>query len=180
MDTCGLEPIAGWSAGGQGRFTLYTTADGLPNPNVKYLYQDPQGILWFGTAGGIVHFANDRFTAITTGQGLFNDNIHVILADDQGRFWMSSNLGIFAVPRAELVACAEGRQTRVTCRVFGTSDGMRDQEGNGSRQPAGCRATDGSLWFPTANGVAIINPAKLITQCHHLSSSNACWPMGTL
>jgi ligand-binding sensor domain-containing protein/serine phosphatase RsbU (regulator of sigma subunit) len=145
----------------QGRFTLYGVADGLPNPNVKYLYHDSQGILWFGTAGGLVHFANHRFTAITTRQGLFDDNIHVILVDDQDRFWMSSNLGIFTVPRAELIACAEKRQPRVTCRVFGPSDGMRDQEGNGSRQPAGCRAADGSLWFPTTNGIAILNPVTL-------------------
>lgn len=145
----------------QGRFTLYTLDDGLPNLNVKYLYQDQQGRHWFGTAGGLVYFANGRFTAITTRQGLFDDNVHVILPDAQDRLWMSSNLGIFTVPRAELIACAEGRQPHVSCRVFGPDDGLRDQEANGSRQPAGCQAADGSLWFPSANGIAIIHPAKL-------------------
>ncbi|MFQ3582663.1 MAG: two-component regulator propeller domain-containing protein [Chloracidobacterium sp.] len=142
-------------------FTLLGQADGLPHPSAKYFHQDADGTLWIGTAGGLARFTNGRFTALTTRHGLFDDNIHAIFADAQGRFWMSSNLGIFAVPRAELIACADGRQPRVNCRVFGVLDGMRDAEANGSRQPAGCQAPDGSLWFPTANGIAVIQPAKL-------------------
>ncbi|OYT73420.1 MAG: hypothetical protein CFK52_02305 [Chloracidobacterium sp. CP2_5A] len=142
-------------------FTLFTTNDGLPNLNVKCFYQAPNGDLWIGTAGGLARFADNRFTALTARHGLFDDNIHVIFADARNRFWMASNLGIFCVPVEQLIACADGRIPKVTCRAFGLHDGMRDAEGNGSRQPAGCQAGDGGLWFPTANGVAVIHPDKL-------------------
>ncbi|MDQ3686893.1 MAG: histidine kinase, partial [Acidobacteriota bacterium] len=42
--------------------------------------------------------------------------------------------------------------------AFGKSDGMRNTEANGGRQPAGIRARDGKLWFPTQDGVAIFDP----------------------
>ncbi len=142
-------------------FTLFTLADGLPNLNVKCFYQAPDGTLWIGTAGGLARFANDRFATLTASHGLFDDNLHAIFADAQHRFWMSSNLGIFCVPVEELVACADGRRATVSCQAFSVRDGMRDNECNGSRQPAGCQADDASLWFPTANGVAVIRPDQL-------------------
>ena len=38
---------------------------------------------------------------------------------------------------------------------------MRNREGNGGVQPAGARATDGRLWFPTQDGVVVVDPAKV-------------------
>ncbi len=33
-------------------------------------------------------------------------------------------------------------------------------EGNGGKQPAGIKASDGKLWFPTAGGLAVVDPRK--------------------
>jgi hypothetical protein len=38
---------------------------------------------------------------------------------------------------------------------------MRESECNGGYQPAGWRAPDGTLWFPTAGGLVSVDPAKL-------------------
>ena len=38
------------------RFERITVEDGLPNPSVLDIIQDPQGFLWFGTASGIVRY----------------------------------------------------------------------------------------------------------------------------
>ena len=35
---------------------------------------------------------------------------------------------------------------------------MRNEECNGGSQPAGITARDGKLWFPTQDGVAVIDP----------------------
>ena len=34
-------------------------------------------------------------------------------------------------------------------------------EGNGGGQPAGWKARDGRLWFPTTKGLAIVDPARV-------------------
>src|SRR5690606_29751333 len=38
---------------------------------------------------------------------------------------------------------------------------MRNREANGGVQPAGVRARDGRLWFPTQDGVVVIDPARV-------------------
>src|SRR5690606_40795158 len=62
---------------------------------------------------------------------------------------------IFWVPRAELHAFADGRAARVHSTHYTERDGMRNREANGGSQPAGIRAHDGRLWFPTQDGVAV-------------------------
>ncbi len=38
---------------------------------------------------------------------------------------------------------------------------MASSEGNGGHQPAGWKAADGKLWFPTIKGVVAIDPQTL-------------------
>ena len=51
-----------------------------------------------------------------------------------------------------------GKIKSITPVVFGTSDGMKSSECNGSTQPAGVKTRDGRLWFPTTKGVSVIDP----------------------
>jgi signal transduction histidine kinase/CheY-like chemotaxis protein/AraC-like DNA-binding protein len=93
--------------------------------------------------------------------GLFDEVIHQILPDGAGRLWMSTNRGIFSVRADELDAFAEGRAARVHSTVYSERDGLRNREANGGYQPAGVRARDGRLWFPTQDGVAVVDPARV-------------------
>jgi signal transduction histidine kinase len=52
----------------------------------------------------------------------------------------------------------------VTSIAYNRQDGLLNVEGNGGRQPAGIRARDGTLWFPTAQGIATVNPATISTN----------------
>ena len=38
---------------------------------------------------------------------------------------------------------------------------MRNREGNGGVQPAGAKGLDGRLWFPTQDGVVVVDPAHV-------------------
>ena len=71
---------------------------------------------------------------------------------------MSSNRGVYCVARSELEAFASGKVRRVSSRAWKGSDGMPSSECNGGRQPAGFRAADGTLWFPTQKGIAVFDP----------------------
>ena len=44
---------------------------------------------------------------------------------------------------------------------YGRRDGMLNPECNGGAQPAGIRARDGRIWFPTQRGVAVFDPETI-------------------
>ena len=142
-----------------GRFTAITSKDGLASDRVRAIYEDQEGALWIGTYdGGMSRLKDGRLTGYTTREGLFSDGVFQILEDNRGNFWMSSNQGIYRVSRRELDDLAEGRIRQVTSVPYGKQDGLLNIECNGGRSPAGVRAGDGRLWFPTQQGAAVIDP----------------------
>ncbi|HUE02646.1 MAG TPA: two-component regulator propeller domain-containing protein [Bryobacteraceae bacterium] len=142
-----------------GQFKRWTERDGLPSDMVRALYRDSDGIIWIGTYdGGLGRFQDGKFTRYTTSEGLFNNGVFQILEDARGNFWMSSNRGIYRVSKRDLNEFAAGAHTGITSVAYGRSDGMLNVECNGGFSPAGVKARDGKLWFPTQDGVAVIDP----------------------
>jgi len=145
-----------------GRFTPYTVRDGLPSPMVRSLYVDRENVLWIGTYdGGLGRLENGHFTRYTTRDGLFSSGVFQILEDSRGYFWISSNQGIYRVQKEELNNFARGKTGTITSIGYGKADGMLNIECNGGHWPAGIRARDGKLWFPTQDGVALIDPEQV-------------------
>jgi signal transduction histidine kinase/ligand-binding sensor domain-containing protein/ActR/RegA family two-component response regulator len=148
-----------------GRFHTYTTNDGLSSNIVRAIWGDPDGTLWIGTdGGGLNRFKNGVFTSFTTRDGLFEDTIWQVLDDGGGNLWMSCNRGIFRAAKSQLNAFAAGKIRQISSHYFGVADGLRSRECNGGFQPAGYRLRSGLLAFPTMKGVAVVNPARLVTN----------------
>ena len=137
----------------------YTKDDGLLSDYVLTLYEDADGVLWFGLReGGLYRLEDGRLTRYTTVEGLFNDTIQQILEDDAGNLWMTTNLGLFYVAREELNAFARGEVGKITSVAFDRSDGLKSREFMGGFQPAGWKARDGRLWFPSNDGIVAVDP----------------------
>lgn len=77
---------------------------------------------------------------------------------------MSGNRGVFRVAKSQLDDFAGGKARAITCVSYDTSDGMPSTECRGGSQPAGWRARDGRLWFPTTRGAVVIDPHNLKTN----------------
>jgi signal transduction histidine kinase/ligand-binding sensor domain-containing protein len=144
------------------KFEVFTEKDGLPGNHVRTIYEDAENLLWIGTYdSGLALLRDGKFTKITLENGLFSNGVFQILPDERGNFWISSNQGIYRVNRQQLIDFADGKLSTIVSTAFGKSDGMLSTECNGGRQPAGLKTKDGKLWFPTQDGVAIVDPESV-------------------
>ncbi len=147
----------------RGKVSAYGGRPGLPEEFVTAIEEESDGTLWMGTnGGGLVRYRGGVFRTFTTKQGLYEDAITQVLDDGQGSLWLSCFRGIFRVDKNQLEEVAQGSRERVRSIVYGRADGMKSQECNGRNQPSGWRARNGTLWFPTAEGAAVIDPRHLL------------------
>ena len=146
-----------------GEFTRWTEKDGLPSANIWSFYEDNDRVLWIGTYdGGLVRFKDGKLTSYSVKDGLFDGGVFRILEDAHGYFWISCSRGVYRVNKRDLNAFAAGDLKKVTSTAYGKIDGMLDIECNGGVEPSGIKTRDGKLWFPTRNGVAVIDPESVV------------------
>jgi signal transduction histidine kinase/ligand-binding sensor domain-containing protein len=142
-----------------GEFTRWTEKDGLPSTNIWSIYEDSDGALWIGTYdGGLARFKGGKFTSYSVKDGLFNDGVFRTLEDAHGYFWISCSRGVYRVSKRDLNAFASGDLKKVTSTAYGKIDGMLAIECNGGVEPSGIKTRDGKLWFPTRDGVVVVDP----------------------
>lgn len=141
-----------------GHFQSWSRADGFPAWAVFDFLRDNDGSLWIASDRGLLRLRDDRLSH-------YGDDIHPphevvfrILDDQHGNLWLSSNNGLLRVAKADLDRHATDPSQPLPLEIFDHNDGMPDSQANGSSQPAGWRTQDGRLWFPTARGVAIVDP----------------------
>jgi diguanylate cyclase (GGDEF)-like protein len=144
-----------------GHSKTYTVRDGLPSDVVRFAHEDRDGDLWIGTDEGLALREGERFSSFTSREGLPDEALHQILEDGTGGLWFGSNRGIFSLRKPQVLDVARGRAPRLMAVVLDTADGMRTSECNGDFMPAGARARDGRLYFPTVKGLAMLDPAHL-------------------
>lgn len=78
-----------------GKFTTFTTRDGLANDAVLSLYEDATGTLWIGTnGGGLQCLKHGTFTTYTTRDGLPNNSIFSISGSKDGALWIGTHAGL--------------------------------------------------------------------------------------
>lgn len=146
-----------------GRFGALRTADGLPSDNVLSLLVDAEGVVWVGTdGGGLARLEAGHFVHFTTREGLASNSVGYLLEDDEGYLWLGSNVGLQRVLKRALNDVARGPTNAIVARVYGRQDGLPVAECPLGTQPGACRTRDGTLWFPTIKGLAMVQPAKLV------------------
>jgi signal transduction histidine kinase/ligand-binding sensor domain-containing protein len=142
-----------------GHFTVWGGREELTTGAVWALYEDHEGILWIGTYdSGLLRLENGRITTFNTHNGLFDNGVLQILEDTRGNLWISSHRGIYRVKKQELNEVAAGKLGNITSVAYGKRDGMLNIECNGGVSPAGIKTRAGDMWFPTQNGIAVLDP----------------------
>lgn len=144
---------------------LYATAGGVPNQNIRALLTDSAGTLWIGTyGGGLVEYRDGVFTRFTAANGLLSDNISHIEDDAAGNLWLSTARGICRVAKKQLADFKAGRIRALSPENYGIEDGLRSSQCAPGYPSAagGTRTRSGELWFPTARGLAVLDPRTAV------------------
>ncbi len=135
----------------------YTARNGLSSDLILAIHEGADGAIWIGThGGGLNRFHNNQWSHFTSANGLSDDIIYQIL-EDGPHFWMSCAKGIFRVRKDELTCVWRP----VHPLLLGKNDGMQILDCSGGSQSSGCRARDGTLWFPTTRGLVAIEPGRV-------------------
>jgi signal transduction histidine kinase len=154
--TLWIGTASGLARSDQGRFSMLPAAAGL---SITALHEDDASVLWIGTYDtGLARLDHQTFTRYTEKDGLFNNGVFQILEDEKGFLWLSSHLGIYRIKKQDLNDFSAGRISLITSSHFGKADGLVGVECSSQGQPTGFKARDGKLWFPTTQGLAMVDP----------------------
>jgi signal transduction histidine kinase/ligand-binding sensor domain-containing protein len=150
-----------------GQFFSTRQTDGLPRDFILSLYEDEDRTLWIGTLDrGVCRYRDGQYAKhiITTEHGLPNNVIGDMEDDGLGNLWLNTQRGLVRASKNDLNACADGKISTLPTLVFGKGDGLATLAGSSGFTPSGFRAPDGRLWFPTAKGLAVVNPKSIHTN----------------
>lgn len=146
--------------GADGRLQTWSADGDFPARYVFDFLGDANGDLWIATDHGLLRKRGLGFTVFDHRSGLPRDKLFRIIDDGNGHLWLSSNQGVFRLERSDLVAVAAAARSHLAVHVVDHNDGMPSSQGNGASSPAGWMTREGQLLFPTAGGLALIDPAR--------------------
>ena len=136
----------------EGRFTNFTTTDGVPGGLIREIYLDRTGRLWIGTGqtsqSGLCRIDDPtaerpQFVSYTTAQGLSSNDINCVTEDQLGRLYIGTGQGVDRLDPVSGVV-----------RHYTAADGL----GSNVVQVA-LRDREGTLWFGTHRGLSRLVPA---------------------
>jgi signal transduction histidine kinase/ligand-binding sensor domain-containing protein len=142
------------------RFHAYSGADGLAGGSVNTVYIDDQATVWIASERGLSRLEGTKFVAWNIANGLPGARVLWILTDSGGRVWLGYSTGVASLSRSELDRAARDSSYRVAFQFLDDADGLKGNPDRQWQSPA-VRASDGSLWFRTSEGVAILNPQHM-------------------
>lgn len=120
--------------------------------------------IWMATDRGLVRYRTQdgQLALLSTRHGLPVEKFFSILSEAEQWFWLSSNRGVLRLSRAEVHQVMDGQAAALSAvEHFGEQDGMASAQCNGGSMPAAAKLLDGSIWFATSQGVAVVDPRQL-------------------
>jgi ligand-binding sensor domain-containing protein/signal transduction histidine kinase len=118
-----------------GKFTNFSTSEGLPSDTIQAIHEDHEGNLWVGTANGLGLLKGSTLVTFTTKEHLIGGSIQAVFEDAQGALWIGTPYGLGKLK--------DGKFVNYTVR-----DGLGSNSVRTIQQDR-----DGRLWFGTLAGL---------------------------
>lgn len=145
---------------GPGRFTSFSSKDGLIDGTYYGLHEDLRGALWVAGTNGLSRFNGERFVSVTQANGIPAAGVYALTEDQDGFLWLATGAGVHRLERAEFDAVAGNPTRQLHFRSYDSAEGLAGLPVQlGDRNAV--RAGDGSIWFITSRGVSVVDPRGL-------------------
>ena len=129
--------------------------------DIKTIYEDEDGIIWFGTAGGGINQfvpatrdSKEHFIAYTTQNGLSGDFVSGILEDKEHNLWISTESGITKFDKKN--------------NSFIIYNFSEKTYGNHFNENANIYCQDGNMLWGSLDGLLVFNPETFIPDTNTL------------
>ncbi len=137
---------------------IYTMQDGLISDIIFNTYTDEDDIMWIAVKGGLNWIRDGEIYGVKTNPFVLPFSPYDILQDDNNYFWIPGSDGVIKVKKSTILEYATEPFQAKRCRVFGTQDGIKQPECTSTS--SSLKTSNGHFWFPTIEGVAVVNPEK--------------------
>jgi signal transduction histidine kinase/ligand-binding sensor domain-containing protein len=144
------------------------TAHGTGFLNDVRLTQDRA--IWASTDSGLSRIKGGRIATLNSQSGLPCDAVLSSLVGKYGNTWIYTACGLVRITNRNLQAWAMSidhglRPGPIPMQIFDASDGIQSLGSlSGSPTPKMTQARDGKVWFPTADGVSVVDPFHLASN----------------
>ena len=182
-----------------GKETLLTTKDGLPDEVINCLYPAMDGTLWIGTRSGFSRLSGDDISTFDADDGLSQSNVYTIYEDRESSLWVGTKHGLnqFNDRRTVPFTVREGLSSNSIGPLCNDADGniwigtlgaglarfdgrrfntLISQDGLASDTiKALARGEDNRIWVGTDHGLNCLNDrhvVKTLTTADGLPSDN--------
>jgi ligand-binding sensor domain-containing protein/signal transduction histidine kinase/CheY-like chemotaxis protein len=138
-----------------GRFSVLNSPPGLARDDVDVVYEDREGIIWFGSA--LSRLADEGFSVYAMADGLPTNEVWSSHEDGDGTFWVATSLGLAGLKRGGQVVTYSVAQGLPSDSVLTLAEGY-----------------EGSLWIGTRGGVRRLKNGTLtpLPTAQRLSSDD--------
>jgi ligand-binding sensor domain-containing protein/signal transduction histidine kinase len=140
------------------RVRMFSGKDGVQVGAVTSI-QSKGTKIWIGGEFGLEFFDGNRFQPVNPSDGSAFGGVSGIVADSQDGLWFSENRGIIHIREAQLQQSGSGK---LGFESFGLLDGLATELRGSFASPSTVQTADGRIWFATTNGLAWINPKRIV------------------
>ena len=137
----------------------------LMDTHVRPIYICKDGSRLLGTYGqGYFYYYHNRFFRMPLDKNGFLITAHCFLEDGHGMIWIPCNKGLFKVPKADMNAWCEGRNSQLYYYYYGRQDGLQTNEFNGGFNSSGVITPDGFMALLSMKGMVCFYADSLTTD----------------
>lgn len=146
---------------GNGAWHRYGAADGLRVGNVTAIHVDGAQVLVAGE-DGLALGTNGRFVSLARAQAERFTNITGMLRGRDGAWWFNGTAGLLRIDQGALTAALADPSLMPDVRAYDSRDGLDGVALQARAVPTLAMDAAGVLWIASNQGVATIDPARIV------------------
>lgn len=129
---------------------------------IRNLYFTDENNIWLTSYEKGFHLLrNNHLCTFPMDKNAFLRSSHSIVEDKKGYFWIATNKGLFQIKKNALIDYADKKTKTIYYHYYNKEFGFLSNEFNGGSQPNGITLKNGTIFFPSINGVVTFNPDSI-------------------